>query len=556
MSRLSSHNVTLGYNDDQTVVVDLSIDIPDGKVTTIIGPNGCGKSTMLRALSRLMKPSKGTVVLDGQLIHQLPTREVAKRLGLLSQTGIPPEGITVEDLVRRGRYPHQSFLQAPSRKDEEAVDQAIELAGMTDLRRRAVDQLSGGQRQRAWIAMVLAQETEILLLDEPTTFLDVAHQLEVMDLVRDLNAQGKTVVMVLHDINEAASNSDHLVAMRDGRIVREGTPAEIVDTQLLMDLYGVECDVYQHPGLGHPYSVPRSKLHVAEQPRRTRPPGCAIRVSNLSTGYKTRNVSAGLDLQIPIGKVTAIVGPNACGKSTLLRTVARLLKPVDGTVDLDGSSIHKGSHRSLAKRMTILTQGPTPPSGFLVEDLVAAGRMPHQGFLKQWSKEDETIVCDCMDRCNLAQLRFREVDTLSGGQRQRAWFAMSLAQNTPTLLLDEPTTFLDISAQIELLDMARHLNVTEGRTVVVILHDLNMAARYADFIVAMKQGVVVAQGPPEELITEQLLRDVFEIEATVTHDPHTGAPIVLPERALTTHRLAAEAEPDAPEEVFAISAAD
>ena len=214
MSRLSSHNVTLGYGDDAKVVVDLSIEIPDGQITTIIGPNGCGKSTLLRALSRLMKPAEGQVVLDGQMIHSLPTREVAKRLGLLSQSGIPPEGITVEDLVRRGRYPHQSFLQPPSRKDEEAVDKAIDLAGMTELRKRAVDQLSGGQRQRAWIAMVLAQETELLLLDEPTTFLDVAHQLEVMDLVRDLNVhQGRTVVMVLHDINEAASNSHHLVAM-------------------------------------------------------------------------------------------------------------------------------------------------------------------------------------------------------------------------------------------------------------------------------------------------------------------------------------------------------
>ncbi|MEJ7837689.1 MAG: ABC transporter ATP-binding protein, partial [Thermomicrobiales bacterium] len=430
MSRLSSRNVTLGYENDQNVVVDLSVEIPDGEVTTIIGPNGCGKSTLLRALSRLMKPAGGQVVLDGQMIHRLPTREVAKRLGLLSQSGTPPEGITVEDLVRRGRYPHQSFLQPPSQKDEDAVNQAITLAGMDDLRKRAVDQLSGGQRQRAWIAMVLAQETELLLLDEPTTFLDVAHQLEVMDLVRDLNVnQGRTVVMVLHDINEAASNSHRLVAMKDGQILREGKPEEIVDSQLLHDLYGVECDVYNHPGLGHPYSVPRSKLPEtvdAGIQRRQRPVGCAIRVASLSTGYKTRNVSSGLDLQIPLGAVTAIIGPNACGKSTLLRTVARLLKPVSGSIDLDGSSVHKGSHRSLAKRMAILTQGPVPPSGYLVEDLVAAGRLPHQKFLRQWSSEDETIVCDCMDRCNLAEFRFRDVDTLSGGQRQRAWFAMSL----------------------------------------------------------------------------------------------------------------------------------
>jgi iron complex transport system ATP-binding protein len=527
--------VSLAY-DETMVVKDLTVEIPDGKITTIIGPNGCGKSTLLRALSRLMKPDGGHVILDGQMIHSLPTRDVAKRLGLLSQSSVPPEGILVEDLVRRGRYPHQSFLQAPTQKDEDAVTEALELAGMTDLRRRPVDQLSGGQRQRAWIAMVLAQETDILLLDEPTTFLDIAHQLEVMDLVRQLNEeQGRTVVMVLHDLNEAAQNSHHLVAMRDGEIVREGEPGDVVDSELLMTLYGVECDVYQHPALGHPYTVPRSKDAVAVKAAiraANRPQQCAIKVARLSTGYKTRNVSQGLELEIPVGKVTAIVGPNACGKSTLLRTVARLLKPVDGSIDLDGESIHKGSHRSLARRMAILTQGPTPPSGFVVEDLVAAGRIPHQGFLKQWSREDEQIVCDCMEQCNL--------DTLSGGQRQRAWFAMSLAQKTPTLLLDEPTTFLDISAQIELLDMARHLNVTEGRTVVVILHDLNMAARYADFVVAMKQGVIVAQGAPDDIITEAMLREVFEIEATVTHDPHTGSPIVLPERALSRGGISPE----------------
>ncbi|MGH2603240.1 MAG: ABC transporter ATP-binding protein, partial [Dehalococcoidia bacterium] len=239
MSRLRSEDVTLSYGST-AIVHDLSLDVLDGAVTTIIGPNGCGKSTLLRALGRLMQPASGAVILDGQLIHRLPTREVARRLGLLQQQPVPPEGITVEDLVRRGRYPHQGFLQPPTSRDTEAVACAIGLTGVSDLARRPVDQLSGGQRQRAWIAMALAQETPLLMLDEPTTFLDVAHQLEVLDLVQRLNAdEGRTIVMVLHDVNEAARASDHIVAMREGRILREGPPAEIIEPGLMADLYGI-----------------------------------------------------------------------------------------------------------------------------------------------------------------------------------------------------------------------------------------------------------------------------------------------------------------------------
>ncbi|HEU4793572.1 MAG TPA: ABC transporter ATP-binding protein, partial [Nitrolancea sp.] len=246
MNGLQSHNVTLKYGGDP-VVQDLTLNIPNGAITTIIGPNGCGKSTLLRALARLMRPASGTVILDGQLIHQMPTREVARRLGLLRQQPAPLAGITVEDLVRRGRYPHQAFFQPPSGRDLEAVERALDLTGMSGLRRRAVDQLSGGQRQRAWMAMALAQETPLLLLDEPTTFLDVAHQLEVIELVRQINAEeGWTVVMVLHDVNEAAKASHYIVAMKDGRIMREGAPSEILEPGLLTDLYGIDCDVYPH----------------------------------------------------------------------------------------------------------------------------------------------------------------------------------------------------------------------------------------------------------------------------------------------------------------------
>jgi iron complex transport system ATP-binding protein len=524
--RLRSDTVTLKYGD-APVVHELSLDIAEGTITSIIGPNGCGKSTLLRALARLMRPAGGAVYLDGQLIHHLPTREVAKRLGLLHQQTVPPSGLTVEDLVRRGRYPHQSFLQPPSRRDGEAIDRALALTGMEPLRRRLVDQLSGGQRQRAWMAMALAQETSLLLLDEPTTFLDVAHQLEVTELVQRLNAEeGRTIVMVLHDVNEAAKVSHRIVAMQDGRIIREGTPGEIVESSLLAELYGVTCDVYPHPESGQPFCVPRSADAAAT--KMPMPASSGFDISNLRTGYGRTIILRDLCLNLPAGAVTAIVGPNACGKSTLLRTCARLLQPQAGGVRLGERQVHRGSHRVLARELALLAQGPIPPAGFLVEDLVAAGRTPHQSFWHQWRDADELAVEGALARCDLCSLRYREVATLSGGQRQRAWVGMALAQDTPVLLLDEPTTFLDIAAQIDLLDLVRVLNREEGRTVVMILHDLNLAARYADYLVAMKDGEVVATGTPGEVINHDLLRDVFSIEASIITDPRTGAPLVLP----------------------------
>jgi iron complex transport system ATP-binding protein len=254
--RLRAEQVRLAYGD-RTVVDGLDLDVVAGTITAVIGPNGCGKSTLLRALGRLLKPGAGHVLLDGKRIDRIPTREVAKVLGLLPQAPSAPEGLTVADLVARGRHPHQAWYRQWSADDEDAVAQALEWTGIADLAERPVDELSGGQRQRAWISMALAQGTDLLLLDEPTTFLDLAHQVDVLELVRRLHTDaGRTVVMVLHDLNLAARYADRLVAMRDGRIIASGEPAEVITEALLADVFGLAARVIQDPVAGTPLVVP------------------------------------------------------------------------------------------------------------------------------------------------------------------------------------------------------------------------------------------------------------------------------------------------------------
>ncbi|MDQ1105751.1 iron complex transport system ATP-binding protein [Nocardioides zeae] len=255
-TRLYAEGVSLGY-DDRTVVDDLTVAIPDGKVTVIVGGNGCGKSTLLRGMARLLRPQGGAVLLDGEAVHTMPTKQVARRLGLLPQNPIAPEGVTVVDLVGRGRHPHQSALRRWSRDDDRAVAEALALTDTTDLAERVVDELSGGQRQRVWIAMALAQGTDLLLLDEPTTYLDVAHQVEMLDLLAELNLRaGTTIVMVLHDLNLSARYADRLVAMKQGRVVAEGTPAEVVTEDNVRDVFGLESRVIPDPVSHTPLVVP------------------------------------------------------------------------------------------------------------------------------------------------------------------------------------------------------------------------------------------------------------------------------------------------------------
>ena len=261
-----------------------------------------------------------------------------------------------------------------------------------------------------------------------------------------------------------------------------------------------------------------------------------LTVDALTLGYGDRTVVEGLDLVVPPGRITAIVGANACGKSTLLRSMSRLLAPRAGTVLLDGKAVHKTPAKQLARTLGLLPQSPIAPEGITVADLVGRGRHPHQGILSRWNAHDDEAVATALDATDTAALADRAVDELSGGQRQRVWIAMALAQETDLLLLDEPTTFLDVSHQVEVLDLLVDLNRTRGTTVVMVLHDLNLAARYADHLVALAGGSVHAAGTPADVLTEDTVRAVFGLDSRIITDPTSGTPLMLP---LGRHRLTA-----------------
>ncbi|MFE1150806.1 ABC transporter ATP-binding protein [Streptomyces albidoflavus] len=260
---LTAEELTLGYAD-RTVIDSLDLAVPPGRITVIVGANACGKSTLLRSMSRLLAPRAGRVLLDGRQVHRFPAKELARTMGLLPQSPLAPEGITVSDLVGRGRHPHQGVFSRWSREDDAAVASALEATRTEELAERAVDELSGGQRQRVWIAMALAQQTDLLLLDEPTTFLDVSHQVEALDLLTDLNAaRGTTIVMVLHDLNLAARYADHLIALADGRLHAQGTPAEVLTEETVRAVFGLESRIIEDPVSGRPLMLPIGRHHAA-----------------------------------------------------------------------------------------------------------------------------------------------------------------------------------------------------------------------------------------------------------------------------------------------------
>ena len=259
---LKADHIVAGY--DKKVIIDgINITIPRNKISVIIGANGCGKSTLLKTLSRLIQPASGEILLAEENLSDLAPKQFAKILGLLPQSPVAPEGITVADLVGRGRFPYQSFFKGLSKTDYEAVEEALEIMGITELANHCINELSGGQRQRVWIAMALAQQTDILLLDEPTTFLDISYQVEILDLLTELNRKrGTTIVMVLHDINLSARYADYLFALHRGKLISEGAPSDIITVALMKQVFNLDCEVICDPVSNSPFIVPKGRYHM------------------------------------------------------------------------------------------------------------------------------------------------------------------------------------------------------------------------------------------------------------------------------------------------------
>ncbi|WP_078412375.1 ABC transporter ATP-binding protein [Priestia abyssalis] len=256
MTTLSAKQLSLSYESVQ-IIDNIDLEIPEGKISIIIGSNGCGKSTILRSLARLLIPQKGTIYLDGKAIHRQSSKEVAKKLAILPQSPEAPEDITVKELCYYGRHPHKGLFSRQSPEDHAIVNRALCATKMEDLADRTLDALSGGQRQRAWISMALAQETDLLLLDEPTTYLDLAHQIEILELLRDLNVMyGRTIVMVLHDLNQAAKYADHLISIANGRIYKEGPPEMVFTKEMIRDVFGLDCCIVENPVDQTPLCIP------------------------------------------------------------------------------------------------------------------------------------------------------------------------------------------------------------------------------------------------------------------------------------------------------------
>ncbi|WP_053228025.1 ABC transporter ATP-binding protein [Spirochaeta cellobiosiphila] len=521
---LDINDLSTGYGQKQ-IIKELNQRISSGEITCLIGPNGSGKSTLLRAIAKLLPMKQGYIYLNGKDISQYKPSEYARKLGFLPQISSQQIQTTVKELVKRGRYPYMGIFQNLQDSDEVAINKALSIAGLMELADKPIDELSGGQRQRAWIAMALAQDTEILLLDEPTTYLDINHRHEILQLIDDLcHIENKTVIVVLHDLNEASLLAHNVIAMANGDVMAFGKGNDIFNSSLMSRLYSTACEEYKTNAPNNlPIILPINNQTIQKSTDDSFP--SSLTFNNVKLGYGDQTIINELNLEIKQGTITVILGPNGCGKSTLLKGLIADLHPQSGEILLNNIDTRTLNAHKRAAKIAMLYQQEDLPEYCSVIEYVQLGRYRHNHWYDQWNRTDRALIDEALSTVNMLEYKKTDIHSLSGGQQQRVRFARLLVQQSDMIVLDEPTSFLDLKSQVDVLECVKKLNKTFGTTVIMVLHDPWQACRYADEVILMNNGSVTNYGKVKSVLSPKALTDLYNVPWI---DLGKEAPLLMP----------------------------
>lgn len=498
-------NLTSSYVDID-IIKGITHNFKKNSITCIIGQNGCGKSTFLKTLSKMLNINSGSIDISGRDINSMNSKEIALKLGFLTQSSETHKGLTVYDLISRGRYPHKGILQINSIKDEKIIENAIKLTELEHIKNKNLDDISGGQKQRAWIGMILAQDTDILLLDEPTTYLDIHHREEIINLIIKLrNTYDKTIITVLHDIYEAQILADYIIGIKDGKIFNKGMATELINKDFLENLFEVDCDEYKFENRNYYLpSIQRTQLKKINK-------NYIYEISKLNVSYEKYNVLKDINLTFDEGLIHCIMGINGSGKSTLIKAMVQENTTISGSLSLLNKKLNSYSNKELSNLIAYLPQEEDFPKGFTVEEYVNLGRFSYNNWYSQWTRNDKKIVFESLEKVGAEKYIKNTLVNLSGGQKQRVRIARLLAQKSDILFLDEPCSFLDIKGQKEVLDCIRQISINEKKTIIMILHDPWQATLYGNKLHIIDENIVKYSGDLEGFINEENLNELYKI---------------------------------------------
>lgn len=490
----------VGSYGKSEVIRSLNLELGEKGFCSIVGPNGCGKSTLLKMLTGILPCKSGEILLKGMNIRRIKRKTLSQFTAYLPQNPTITHATVVRELVSRGRFPHRKVLQLPDKRDREIIDHALEITGLSQMSERKMGELSGGQKQRVWIAMALAQESELLLLDEPTTYLDIHHKKEILTLLKELSEQGKRIITVLHDVNDARQFSDRVIAMKKGKIFFDTglDGSRSFDLNQTEKLFGIKCQYDGESIFPLPPSIHSDEEESVEK---------AVVSFNLSSGYEGKTVLNEIDFSIPKGKITALLGPNGSGKTTFMKVLTGELKCWTGSVGFPAPDSRPDS-----SVISAMVQQENLPLNMDSRDYVLLGRYRFTSLLRHWTEEDHNSTEKLMHWLDVPLDSF--LGRMSGGQQQRCRIGRIINQESEILIFDEPSSYLDLKGQAEVLELLSRINRERNRTVILILQDIWQARYYAHYVAMFKDGRLFSNGPSGEMLTTENISDLYSENMT------------------------------------------